>query len=235
MPDKEFTLVEHLAELRKRIIWCLLPFILAVIFSIPFAKRLLDFLRFPAQGLIKSLAFFSPQEVVVVYTKLAVYSGLVLSLPVILYHIWKFVSPALEERHKRYVFSFIFWSSFAFLTGCAFGYLGLVPLSLKFLLGLGGNELTPVISLGKYLSFVLALILGSGAVFEIPVVVWILTKLRIVDAGFLRRKRKYAVVIIFILAAIITPTTDPFNMCLLAAPMLMLYELSIWIARWNRK
>ena len=234
MQDRELSLVEHLTELRKRIIYCLIPFIVAAIASISFVKSILAFLRFPAQGLIEKLAYFSPQEVAVVYTKIAVFSGLVLSLPIIFYHVWKFISPALEERHKQNIFSFIFWASLSFFSGCVFGYFGLVPVSLKFLLALGGEELTPVISLGKYLSFVLALILGSGVVFEIPVLVWILTKLKVVNANFLRKKRKYAIVAIFIIAAIITPTTDPFNMCLMALPMLILYEISIWVSRWNQ-
>lgn len=235
MPDKELSLVEHLAELRKRIIYCLIPFVIAAICSASFAKAILNFLRFPASGLIGKLAFFSPQEVAVVYTKIAIYSGLVLTLPVILYHLWKFVSPALEEKHKESIFSFIFWASLAFFSGCLFGYFVMVPVSIKFLLNLGADELTPVISLEKYLSFVLAFILGSGAVFEIPVLIWLLTRLKLVNSVFLRRKRKFAIVTIFIIAAIITPTTDPYNMCLLALPMLILYEISIWVSHFNPK
>ena len=233
MPDKELSLVEHLAELRKRIIYCLIPFVIAAAFSASFAKAILNFLRFPSNGLIKSLAFFSPQEIAVVYTKIAVFSGLSLTLPIIFYHLWRFISPALEEKHKESIFSFIFWASLAFFSGCLFGYFLLVPVSLKFLLSLGSDELTAVISISKYISFVLALILGSGVVFEIPVVIWLLTRLKIVNSGFLRRKRKFAIAGIFILSAIITPTTDPLSMCLLAVPMLMLYEISIWVAKWN--
>ena len=234
MPDKELSLVGHLTELRKRIIYCLVPFVIVALASVSFAKYILYFLRFPARGIIEKLAYFSPQEVAIVYTKLAIYSGIVLSLPIIFYHTWKFISPALEEKYKRHIFSFIFWATLSFFAGCIFGYFGLVPVSLKFLLAIGGDELTPVISLSKYLSFVLALILGSGAVFEIPVLVWILTKLKMVNVKLLRKKRKYAVAAIFIIAAIITPTTDPFNMCLMALPMIILYEISIWVSRWNQ-
>jgi sec-independent protein translocase protein TatC len=235
MPEKELTLVGHLSELRKRIIWCLAPFLLAVSFSVPFAKSLLSFLRIPAEGVIEKLAFFSPQEVAVVYLKLALFSGLILSLPMILYQIWEFILPALKEKQRKFALSFVSWTLIAFLAGCAFGYLFLIPVSLKFLLGIAADELTPVISLSKYLSFVLALVLGCGLVFETPVLVWILTKLKIVSPKFLREKRKYAYVLILIIAAIITPTTDPFNMCLLAFPAIVLYEIGIWISRWNQK
>ena len=101
------------------------------------------------------------------------------------------------------------------------------------MIGLAGDELIPVISISKYISFVLALVLGCGLVFEMPVLAWILTKFNILSAEFLRKKRRYAVVIILILAAIITPTTDPFNMFLLAIPMYILYEISIWISQWS--
>src|SRR3989338_6450295 len=220
MPEKELSLIEHLDELRTRIIYCLIPFVIAVVFSSPFTKTFLAFLRIPAAGVIKELAFFS---------------RLILSLPVILYQIWGFISPALEEKQKKYIVSFVFWIFFAFISGCSFGYLLLVPFSLKFLISLAGIELTPVIYLSKYIGFVLALIAGCGIAFETPVVIWLLTRLGIVNSAFLRRKRKYAIVIIFIVAAVITPTTDPFNMCLLALPMLVLYEIGIWISRWNQK
>ena len=106
MPEKELSLIEHLDELRTRIIYCLIPFVIAVVFSSPFTKTFLAFLRIPAAGVIKELAFFSPQEVAVVYVKIAVFSGLILSLPVILYQIWGFISPALEEKQKKYIVSF---------------------------------------------------------------------------------------------------------------------------------
>lgn len=235
MADKELSLIGHLNELRSRIIYCLIPFLLAALFSTLFIKPILGFLRLPAKGVIEKLAFFSPQEIAVSYIKIAIFSGLVLSLPVILYQIWGFISPALEQRQKRYAASFIFFTTFTFLIGSAFGYFCLIPLSIKFLIGLAGDELLPVISISKYISFVLALTLGCGLVFEMPVLIWILTKLRLVTAGFLRKKRKYAVIIMLISAAIITPTTDPFNMFLLAVPMFILYEISIWISQWAQK
>ena len=119
MPEKELTLVGHLAELRKRIIYCLIPFLLTVVSSVPFAKALLFFLRIPAQGVIEKLAFFSPQEVVLVYLKISLFSGLILSLPVILYQIWGFILPALAEKQKRFALSFISLALLAFPASAA--------------------------------------------------------------------------------------------------------------------
>lgn len=233
--DRELSLIDHLAELRKRLIYCLAPFLIAVIFSAFLARLILEFLKRPARGIIEKLAFFSPQEVAVVYVKIAIFTALVFCLPVILYQIWKFILPALEESQKRFTLSFVFWTFFTFLMGSSFGYFILLPVSLKFLLALASDELVPVISISKYVSFALGLVLGCGVAFELPVLAWILTRLGIANARFLRRKRKYAVVAIFILAAIITPTTDPFTMCILAIPMIILYEISIWVSQWNQR
>ena len=235
MQDNSLSLIEHLDELRRRMIQCLLPFFAAALFSAFFVKKIISFLQFPAKGAIGKLSFFTPQEVALVYLKVALLTGLIISLPFILYHIWKFISPALEDRHKRHAISFIFFTWFSFFTGAGFCFFCLLPVSLKFLIGLAGDELVPVISISKYISFVLVLTLGCGLVFEMPVVAWILTKLNILNAGILRKKRKYAAVIILIAAAIITPTTDPFNMFLLAVPMYMLYEISILISKWSKK
>lgn len=234
MQDNSLSLIEHLDELRRRMVQCLLPFFAAVLFSGFFVKKIISFLQFPAKGAIGKLSFFTPQEVALVYLKVAILTGLVISLPFILYHIWKFISPALEDRHKRHAIGFIFFTWLSFFIGAGFCFFCLLPVSLKFLIGLAGDELVPVISISKYISFVLVLTLGCGLVFEMPVLTWILTKLRILNAGILRKKRKYAAVIILIVAAIITPTTDPFNMFLLAVPMYMLYEISIWISRCAR-
>lgn len=228
--DRELSLVEHLNELRKRIIISLIALGICAGVSLPFAAYGLKILKKPANGVIEKLAFFSPQEGFLVYMRIAFFFGLVVALPVILYQIWLFILPAIEEQQKKYTEFFIFFCSLAFITGCAFAYFILIPPALKFLLSFAGDQLQPVISASKYISFVISLILGCGLVFQMPVLSLILTKLRLINAGILRKKYKYAVVIIFILAAIITPTADVFNLLVLALPMLFLYELSVWIS-----
>jgi len=232
--EQPLTLVEHLNELRKRIIVSLAVLGIATIASFPLASYILKILKFPAAEYIKTLVFFSPQEAFMVYMRIAFFSGFLIALPVILYQVWAFVSPAIEERFKRYTAYFTFFCSFFFIAGCLFAYFILIPPALKFLLSFAKDDLEPVISAQKYISFVIGLILGGGLVFQMPVLSFILAKLKIISAQFLRRKYKYAIIIIFIAAAIITPTPDAFNMLLLSLPMLVLYELSIWVTKLAR-
>lgn len=228
--ERELTLVEHLNELRKRIILSLVALGIASVVSLPFAVNLLKILKLPASGLIERLAFFSPQEAFLIYMRIAFLCGLIISMPIILYQIWAFIAPAIEERLKRHATYFIIFCSLAFITGCLFAYFILIPPALKFLLSFAKEDLEPVISASKYISFVASLILGCGLVFQMPALSLILTKLGIINSRILRKKYKYAIVIIFVVAAIITPTPDAFNMLILALPMFFLYELSIWIA-----
>lgn len=233
--DKPLTLVEHLNEIRKRIIISLVSLGIVSIFSLPFASMVLKILKLPAGGLIERLVFFSPQEGFLIYMRIAFLCGFIISMPVILYQVWAFITPALEERMKEYTGFFIIFCSLFFIVGCLFAYFILIPPALKFLLSFGKEDLEPVISASKYISFVVALILGCGLVFQMPVLSLILTKVGIINPQILRRKYKYAIVIILIVAAAITPTPDAFNMLLLALPMLFLYEISIWVSFFARR
>ncbi len=228
-------MVEHLSELRRRIIICLVSLLIASICTFSFASGILRLLRLPSKGLIDRLVFFSPQEAFLVYIKVAIFSGLVISMPIILYQLWAFISPAIEERLKKYTINFILLALIAFICGLSFAYFFLLPAGLRFLLDFAKDNLEPLISVSKYLSFVFGLILGCGLVFEMPVLSFILSKLGIINPKFLRKKFKYAVILVFIVAAIITPTPDVFNMIILAIPMLFLYELSIWVSKLARK
>lgn len=228
--DYKQTLIEHLSELRGRIVISLISLGLAAAVSFSFVSPLLSFLKLPAAGLIGKLVFFSPQEALMIYMRIAFLAGLIISMPVILYQLWAFVRPAMEERLRRHAAYFIFFSSLAFMAGCVFAYSVIIPAALKFCLSFSGQDLEPLISADKYISFVTGLIMGTGVVFQIPVLSFILTKLGVINARFLRGKYRFAIVGIFIVAAVITPTPDAFNMLILAGPMLLLYELSIWVS-----
>jgi len=228
--ERELTIIEHLNELRKRIIISLVALGIGTVFSLPFASWGLRILKLPASGVIEKLVFFSPQEGFLIYMHIAILCGFIFSMPVFLYQIWAFVEPAIEERLKRRSGIFILFCSGFFIMGCLFAYFILIPPALKFLLSFAKNDLEPVISAQKYISFVISLILGCGLVFQMPVLSFMLTKLGILRPRSLRKKYKYAIVIIFIVAAVITPTPDAFNMFMLALPMVFLYELSIWIS-----
>lgn len=228
--ERQLTLTGHLEELRARIIISLVSLALAVIASFPFASAVLSALKAPAAGLIGRLVFFSPQEAFTIYLQIAMLCGWVISMPVILCQLWAFISPGIEERFRRHSALFIIFCFAAFVIGALFAYFILIPPALKFLLSFGKDGLEPVISAQKYISFVTSLVLGCGIVFQAPVLSFILTKLRMINARMLRNKYKYAVVVIFIIAAIITPTVDALNMLLLAGPMIFLYEVSIWVS-----
>ncbi len=228
--DRPLSLVEHLEELRRRIVVSLISLGIGILIGFPFSATLLKILKFPAQGLIERLVFFSPQEAFLIYMNIAFSSGLVLSLPVILYQFWSFIVPAIEVKSRGYAGLFIMFCLLSFIMGCLFGYFILIPPSLRFLLSFASYELEPVISADRYISFVLSLILGAGLVFQMPVLSLLLSKLGVINSKLLRRKYKYAVLVIFIAAAIITPTSDIFNMLILAVPMIFLYEASIWIS-----
>lgn len=228
--DRKLTLVGHLNELRKRILISLISLAIGIVLSFPFAFYGLKILKLPASGLIDKLAFFSPQEGFLVYMRIAFLFALIISMPIILYQAWVFILPAVGERLKKYACYFILFCSVSFIAGCFFAYFILIPPALKFLLSFANNELEPIISASKYISFIISLILGCGLVFQMPTLSFILTRLGIVNPRTLRNKYKFAIVAIFIIAAIITPTPDAFNMLILALPMLFLYETSIWIS-----
>lgn len=228
--DRELTLVEHMSELRKRVIVSLVALGLASVISLPFATNLLKILKIPTKDIIEKLAFFGPQEAFLIYMRIAFLCGLTVSMPIILYQVWAFVSPAIEERLKKYSAYFILFCSLSFIAGCLFAYFILIPPALKFLLSFAKDDLEPVISAQKYISFVISLILGCGLVFQMPVLSFILTKAGALNSRILRDKYKYAILVIFIVAAVITPTADAFNMLILAMPMLLLYEISVWIS-----
>lgn len=228
--DKELTLTGHLEELRRRIIISLAAIIAASVFAFPLAPKALIILKSPSNGMIGRLAFFTPAEAFLVHIKIAFFTGLVLSMPVVLYQLWMFISPAIGAKARRRGAIFTVSSFGAFASGAAFGYFILLPTALKFLLGFCTESLTPVISISGYISFVMGLVLGSGLVFEMPVLSYLLTKIGVINHRYLRRMWKYAIIVIFITAAIVTPTPDVFNMTMLAIPMLILYEISIWVS-----
>lgn len=232
---KELTFVEHLEELRRRIIISLILITIASILAFPFAPTILAVLKAPSLGVIGKLIFFNPSEAFLIHIKIAFFAGFAVSMPVILYQLWAFISPAIETNTKKYSLLFLFFSIAAFIVGASFGFFLLVPAAIKFLLSFSGDSLEPLISASSYISFVLGLTLGCGLVFEMPVLSFILSKIGIINYHFLRRVWKYAVVIIFIIAALVTPTPDVFNMTIVAIPMLFLYELSIWVSRFSSR
>ena len=229
--EPTLTLAGHVEELRRRLAISLGAVLVAVGISVTQVERLITWLKRPAEPLLPHFAFFSPTEPLLAYTKVVLLSGLILAMPIILSQLWAFMRPGLMPRERAYGLTFIWWGSVQFLAGVACAYYGLLPISLRVLLRIGRDSLEPVISIDQYLGFVTSIAFWCGVVFELPVVVWLLAKVGIVTAEWLRQSRPYATLFLVIVAAIITPTTDILNLLLMTIPMLGLYEISILLAR----
>lgn len=220
----------HLEELRRRLWVCLGTVTAASVLNFAWADTLIGWLKRPAGSMLPRLAFFSPPEAILAYMKVAVAAGLILSMPIVLHELWAFLRPALTPRERGSGLAFVWWGSALFLAGGAFAYWVLLPVSLQFLLGFGGGELEPVISISRYLSFTTTVILAAGLVFQLPLAVLMLAQLGVVNPRMLRRKRRQALVAMAVASAVVTPTADASTMLLMTAPMLALYEISIWVA-----
>ncbi|MBI4116075.1 MAG: twin-arginine translocase subunit TatC [Candidatus Omnitrophica bacterium] len=227
---------DHLEELRKGLIVCLVTIGVFSVVAYFFSKTLLDFLIQPLNEYTGTeLYFHAPYEAFVIRIKIALLAGLVGASPVIFTQIWLFMAPGLHQREKRILFPLIFISCLLFLGGAAFAFWVIIPFGLKFLLGFETESLRPLLGVSPYFSFLLAMIIACGVVFDLPVVVLGLALLGIVNAQKLRSSRKVLVVTSLILAAVLTPTPDPLNQLLVALPLILLYEICIWIAVWFEK
>ncbi len=220
----------HLEELRRRVLFVLAVF---VVFSgIAFWKGdiLVEVLRVPVRDTVGGFIFISPTEAFAAYIKMAVLAGFVGVFPVIVYHSWKFLSPAFTVGSGPRVFLWMTLALLLFYAGIGFSYFVAMPAALDFLIGFPGKGVTPSISLGEYVSFFAALIVCGGMVFQLPIVMGVASDLGIIRAEDLKKRRKYAVVAMMILAAIITPTHDMVNMLIFALPMIGLYEAGIMLS-----
>lgn len=231
MSDKKLTFIEHMEELRAGIIKSIVSIILASIAVYSFTDVIFSHLIKPV-GL--KLIFIAPQEAFVANIKIALFGGLYFASPFVLYQVWSFISQGLKREERFSVSLLAFLSFFFFISGSAFGYFVIVPIGFKFLLNFGVSYATPMISLGNYVSFVMLLTFAFGLAFELPLVILLLSEIGIVTHQSLSKNRKYAIVIIFIVAAIFTPP-DVVTQCLLAVPLLFLYEVGILFSRLSRR
>ncbi len=233
MPTMGF--LEHLEELRKRIIYSIVAITVGFFACWKYAGNIYDVIQRPimdalhANGLSAKLVYVNPTEPFNLYLKVGAMAGLFVASPFVLYQIWCFVSPGLYRNEKRYVVPFMFSTVALFLAGGYFGYKLVLPAALVFLIGYG-NAFQPMITLTEYSSLFLTIIVGMGLIFEMPILVFFLSLMGIVSAGWMWRNLRYSILVIFIIAAVVTPTTDILNMCIFAAPMVALYILSIAIA-----
>ncbi len=227
--EKRLTILGHLAELRKRLIRSVIVVAITSTLSFIFARQIFQILILPAPDI--NLIYIDITEMIGTYMRVCLASGIVLAMPYLIYELVMFVSPALTPREKRYVYVILPWVAFMFVGGVVFTYFVLLPPAIGFLTSFGSDIATPQIRIGNYISVVTRLLLIVGLVFELPVLTTFLARMGIVTPKWLADKRKMAVIFAFILAAIVTPTIDPINQGLVAVPLIVLYEMSIWLAK----
>ena len=228
--ELRMTIVEHLMELRDRLIKASLALVVGIFIGVFFARRFLELLLVPlgASGKVQSLR---PAENIMVFFKVALILGMVLAMPVIFYEIMAFIAPGLTKEEKRILMYIVPAATILFALGVVFGAFVMLPFTLSYLQTFLSDLIQPNYSIEYYISFVTNFTLAIGAAFETPLAIAFLARLGFISPKGLRSGRRYAIVVIAILAAIITPTPDPFNMMLVMAPLLLLYELGILLAR----
>jgi len=224
---REMTLVGHLGELRRRIVISVLAVIVGTLVAYAYIDELMKFVTAPAG----KLYFMSPAEGFFAFLKLAVFVGFMVSLPIIFWQVWAFVTPALTKSEKKWAIIMVPGSAILFFTGVAFAYLLVWPAAVKFFLGFGSESLQPMLSLGQYLSFLLSFILPFGIIFNLPLGLLVLAKMGIISSAFLAKQRRMMILVAFIVGGVITPTPDVFSQIMMAVPIIVLYEASIWAVR----
>lgn len=227
--------LEHLEELRRRIIYSIIAVAVGFFACWGYAEKIYGLMQRPIiqvlhnHNLPEKLVFLSPTEPFNLYLKIGLMAGVFVASPFVLYQVWMFISPGLYRNEKSYVLPFMASTILLFISGAIFGYYVVYPQALDFLIKYG-EQFQPMITIGEYTDLFLTIILGLGLIFELPILVFFLSLMGVVTAGWMWRNLRYSILGIFTIAAIVTPTTDILNMCIFAAPMVVLYVLSIAIA-----
>ncbi len=233
MEEERQPIIDHLEELRWRLVKCAVAIGIGFVLTYAFAQDIFNFLVEPYMAVKPDdsrLIFTSLPEAFITYLKIAFFSGLVLALPVVFYQLWKFVMPGLYEHERKYVIPFVIVTTLFFVGGASFAFYVVFPFAFKFFLDIAGESATAMLTLKEYLNLVIRLLLAFGITFELPVIMYFLAKMGVVNHRMLASQRKYAVVVVVILAAFLTPP-DVISQILLAIPLLGLYEVSIWVTR----
>ena len=235
---------DHLAELRRRIIYSLIAVGVCCMVALAFWEPIFSFLRVPiegafeAVGLEKKLVFLGPLEPIQMALRVGLYTGIFLAAPVLFWQLWMFIAPGLYKSEKKIALPFVFSSTLLFLTGAAFAQFIILPYTLRFLLGFGSEMFEAFISIEKYVSLWLTMVLWMGLIFEMPVLIFVLSWMGIATPAFLIHYLRHAILLITVVAAVVTPTTDVFTLVVFAGPMILLYLFGILISavvQWSRK
>ena len=235
MNNEQIPLRSHLLELRRRVTYSAISVLVTTALAFVFHQQLLKFLMGPAEQFadtpLGKPIYTQLTEFIGIAAKASLLVGIFAALPFILFQVVMFVAPGLNSKERRYLYVLMPVSVLMFVAGSAFGYKVLFPPMIGFLQDFGSDVATPMISIGSYVNLMLTLLFWMGIIFEMPVVLFFLAKIGVVSPEFLAKNRRYAVVLAFILGAMITPTFDPINQALVAGPIIVLYEVSVWLAK----
>jgi len=236
--DHKMSLTEHLIELRKRLTRSLIA--LGIGFGVCYYYKdfVFDIITRPLTRVLPQssyLIYTGLTEAFFTYMKVAFFAALIITSPYIFYQIWKFISPGLLPREKKYVVPFVISSTFLFMSGILFGYFIVLPTAFEFFVSFNNEYLRAMLSFKDYLSLFVTFLLGFGVSFELPIFIFFLTKLKIVNAKMLSQQRRYAVLVIFVVAAVLTPSPDALSQILMAIPLMLLYEISIFVSKFAAK
>lgn len=236
--NEKMSLTDHLSELRKRLIRALAAVAIGFLACYYYKDWLFDIITRPLTSVLPKnsyLIYTGLTEAFFVYMKLAIFASIIITSPIILYQIWKFIAPGLLPKEKKLVVPFVVSSTVLFIGGVLFGYFIALPPAFEFFVSFNNKYLQAMISFSEYLSLFVTFLLGFGISFEMPVFMFFLAKLGIVNARMLSQKRRYAILVIFVTAAVLTPSPDALSQILMAIPLLFLYEVSIFIVKYVEK
>lgn len=229
--DVHLSLRDHLVELRHRLKWAVIWLMVGFCASYYWSQQIFHFMMLPVYAALpegeKALHFSSSVEPFLIYLKVGLYAGLFVASPFIFWQIWLFVAPGLYRRERRKVAPFVIAATVFFVGGAAFCYKVILPPAFNFLINTAGPDIKPVLMMDDQLGLVMMMLLAFGIIFELPLVLTLLAMMGIVDSKFLRKYRRHAIVVNVIIAAFVTPTGDPFNLALMALPMMVCYELGV--------
>lgn len=235
--EKEMGFLDHLEELRWRIIKAMIGVIIGSVICGIFSDWIMtNVLLAPATNSVPPLPLINlkPYGQLVIYMEVILVCGAIVSIPNIFYQFWRFIEPGLLPKERKYISWIVFYSSFCFLGGIAFAYFVMVPTALTFFAGFGSPSISNNIAIDEYFSFIISVLLAAGVVFELPMVSFFLSKLGILKPKFMRKYRRHAIVIILLVAGILTPSPDITSQLLLGVPLLLLYEISILISKFSQ-
>lgn len=234
--EGEMTFLEHLEELRWRLIYSIAGVLVGTIVSWIFIDFLVEsILLKPAIENNIALQNLKPFGQIFLYFQIAIISGVILSIPNIFYQLWKFIAPALRKNERKYILAIVVFSSICFLLGIFFAYFIMLPLALSFASQFGTTAIKNEFAIDEYMSIIISVMLAAGLVFELPMLSFFLSKLGILTPDFMKKYRRHSLVIIMILAAVLTPGTDPVSQVILAVPLFLLYEISILVSKLSQK